>query len=1208
MVDSGGETDLLLRIRDGANGDASYTVEALLSDGSFFRGAMALDQAELQAADISHDLDAYSRLLSESLFNGWISHAYDSARAIARVQSGGRMRVRLWLDSATPALQAIKWERLGHYHNEQFVPVSVTEATPFSRYVSLGIAEPEQIAERPIRLLFVLSNPSDLGDSESTLAPLNVREEVASLLLALDDLLSQGQMHLTLLLGQSGAEALPQALVEQLEALRCTIVSEPSSLDRIGRMLPEAHVLHFLGHGQYNNRQKTTVLLLEKEDGSSDRVQAAELIGSLTSGVRMPHLVFLASCETARREGNHPYVGLAAQLVQAGVPAVVAMQETITISGARQLVADFYRQLLQHGVVDRALNVARSLLYNNGPSEPADWSTPVFTMRLRNGRLFSADPVLATMRAMASDPTFTFFDPQSGHYFPLPIEVVEFNDPIQLRRLDRLEPETTGVLDFQQAMHDLLDCHEPQHGAKATFVGVVGNFSSNKSTQLKKLVWDLLQRQLDPQFSGTRYLPLYVDLRDCQPQRSNVASPLEACVIQKLGDCWPDLQARRLDELPGQPLLRLFFYGIELLSADDNARVQELLLRLIRLYPQHQYVVASSEAAMDWEVFQAHSHLHLLAIQPLRRVKIRHFLENLQRVEALRDVVEGERAVMGEKLLSQIYHSQLFDLVATPWFMVQVLLRAVKDDYPTSRTNALQRLVEDAVSQLPAGDGLRSHADIVLHTLAWQMQQSQSCDIAVGEAFEIMAQIRSYRGYSLETLYDGLLKNDLLFASGEGIVSFAYEPFRAYCCAKSIAHSQNRQHILEEITSTLGSPAALRWWSDTLLLVGGLLAQAGDRNTLLWLLRRLVEGLDLLRGEQLFLVARCLMEVTAIGEVGEDEEVRLLEQHVVRALTWRTISRNEPVVRLRVLATQLLSRIGEPETIIHLASLVYDKVRTNLSEEKDYEFSSVRMAGAIGLQRIGQRQQIDSILETKFHPSLKPLFGAWKRESLSSLIHHYRHAENAGIQAIAALAVGDVAEQLWAAGLRKPGGRALTFLNERFMDAGTPQAVRWAVADALSMMDGRAVTDSVITPYVEQREKQEGEEEAWKMRDKCMAYLIGLVRPPDALPLDFLIDHCISGSNDSKLWLSAMQALEHLGGPRAVQVLGDIAAGEFGAAERFEDESERCMLQRAALSHLVEVGDRETISRLRQSKVIQNPALMPALYRAIRAVYWQGRQ
>ena len=68
------------------------------------------------------------------------------------------------------------------------------------------------------------------------------------------------------------------------------------------------------------------------------------------------------------------------------------MQDKVPMDAARQLTYDFYRRLLEHGVVDRALNEARTLLFKR---DDVDWAIPVLFSRLRAGRLFTPPRVQA---------------------------------------------------------------------------------------------------------------------------------------------------------------------------------------------------------------------------------------------------------------------------------------------------------------------------------------------------------------------------------------------------------------------------------------------------------------------------------------------------------------------------------------------------------------------------------------------------------------------------------------------------------------------------------------------------------------------------------------------------------------------------------------------------------------------------------------------
>ncbi len=141
-------------------------------------------------------------------------------------------------------------------------------------------------------------------------------------------------------------------------------------------------------------KQSTAYLLLEPHLGDEkasnlgvDLVSDETIVSSLTGRLPMPQLIFLAACESAKRPetGVNAFVGLGPRLVEAGVPAVVAMQDEVPMTLIPTLTARFYQDLFQHGQVDRALNVARASLFK---PDSFDWAIPVLFMHLKDGLLF----------------------------------------------------------------------------------------------------------------------------------------------------------------------------------------------------------------------------------------------------------------------------------------------------------------------------------------------------------------------------------------------------------------------------------------------------------------------------------------------------------------------------------------------------------------------------------------------------------------------------------------------------------------------------------------------------------------------------------------------------------------------------------------------------------------------------------------------------
>lgn len=382
-------TDLLIRIFPAVKDGGYYPVEAELSDGSRFTdGELRLTPEALLPLQL--DAEAYGLALFNALFpaGGDLRRAYDKATGQAEAVSNGRLRVRLWVDDRAVALHALAWERLYHWHKGQAVPLAASALTPFSRYTSLETREPAPIAETPIRMLVAVSNPLNLPGG---LAPANLEVEVENLRRALSDLRREGKLEVTLMPGRTG---LTPGLRTRLEAEGYHIAEGPTNLFNIAPHLPKCHIFHFIGHGLFRRGtaevEGQAALLLEKADGDRQLVKDEDIMAMFAALGTLPHLTFLVACESASRDAAaaSPFVGLGPKLVQAGVPAVVAMQEQVPIDLARAFAGEFYARLAEHGEVDRALNQARLQVFD---AKRTEWAIPVLFMRMRHGRLFGAE-------------------------------------------------------------------------------------------------------------------------------------------------------------------------------------------------------------------------------------------------------------------------------------------------------------------------------------------------------------------------------------------------------------------------------------------------------------------------------------------------------------------------------------------------------------------------------------------------------------------------------------------------------------------------------------------------------------------------------------------------------------------------------------------------------------------------------------------------
>ncbi|MBN1876441.1 MAG: CHAT domain-containing protein [Anaerolineae bacterium] len=373
-------TDLEIHIAPRDKNAGLYAVIAELDGEGRYYGTLQMGALDREALRAKPDPAEYGCALFDALFCDDIHTAYAVARAKA---PEGRLRLRLWIDHNAADLHALVWERL-HYRSEGGAFRVATDAKlPFSRYFGLQ-RDAASAIEGQVRMLCVIANPQDM--EEKGFSPLDVPVEIANLRAALEGLRQAG-VAITIMPGRT---KLSDEVMGALTDAGYTIRSGFSTLDNVFEALayaPGYHLLHFVGHGTFGRYEGQTALILEDAEGYAREVMDDALTGRLNSLEYKPHLIFLAACESASRPvgDTTPFVGLAPRLVQIGIPAVVAMQDKIAVNAAQTLTRHFYRFLLQHGIVDKALNQARGFLADG------EWDVPALFMRLREGRLLGRD-------------------------------------------------------------------------------------------------------------------------------------------------------------------------------------------------------------------------------------------------------------------------------------------------------------------------------------------------------------------------------------------------------------------------------------------------------------------------------------------------------------------------------------------------------------------------------------------------------------------------------------------------------------------------------------------------------------------------------------------------------------------------------------------------------------------------------------------------
>ena len=330
----------------------------VLKVGRTRRGKRRVESPEMELAK-----DFGGRLFS-SLFDGDVKELFRSSFADARTENRG-LRITLSLTGA-PELSQIPWEYL--YDHPSFMSISTW--TPIVRYLDLPKAKrPLQIA-LPLRIIGVVSAPSDAE-------PIDVASEKAKLGQALAPLI------------QSGAVAIDWLETPTLRALQ--------------RQLRQAdyHVLHYIGHGGYDHDADDGVVLFEDDSGRSRRITGVQLGTILQDEVSL-RLAVLNACEGGRSSVEDPFSGVATSLIEREIPAVIGMQFEITDRSAIVFASEFYAALADGYPVDSAMAEARKAIYAD--ENDVEWATPVLFMRVQDGLLFEV-PAHAPAREQKPNPT-----------------------------------------------------------------------------------------------------------------------------------------------------------------------------------------------------------------------------------------------------------------------------------------------------------------------------------------------------------------------------------------------------------------------------------------------------------------------------------------------------------------------------------------------------------------------------------------------------------------------------------------------------------------------------------------------------------------------------------------------------------------------------------------------------------------------------------
>jgi hypothetical protein len=325
-------------------------------------GTLQLDRGRLAA--LVDDEDAYSRLLSESLFAvPDVARFFEAAQASAE-SAAESLRLRLLVDPTAPAaFNAVRWETLRDPRDG--LPIATKANVLFSRYLVSSDWRPTRVRpKRELSALVAVANPVGVEQYAPGGTPLVLVDVAGELARA-----------------QAALRGYPVTFLAPDRGV--TLDNITAELQRGGHA-----VLFLVCHGTVLGGEPR--LYLEGSDGGVVVISGAELAEGLRQlEQQQPTLVVLSACQTAgagdelSSRDDGALAALGPRLAEVGIPATVAMQGNVTMRTVAAFLPTFFEEVERHGVVDLAMAAARQAVRDR-----PDWWTPVLYMRLRSGRMW----------------------------------------------------------------------------------------------------------------------------------------------------------------------------------------------------------------------------------------------------------------------------------------------------------------------------------------------------------------------------------------------------------------------------------------------------------------------------------------------------------------------------------------------------------------------------------------------------------------------------------------------------------------------------------------------------------------------------------------------------------------------------------------------------------------------------------------------------
>lgn len=290
------------------------------------------------------DMTQFGSLLFDTLIQGDVLRLYDEARA--KQQS---RKLDVIVTSMIPWVAEKPWEFAFDTKRKSYL---ATEDVHMVRNVVTAIPAyitPPQLG--PLRILVAAAQPVGMGQ-------LSIDQEVEVIRRGFEALIEAGLITVDVL-----PRATPGRLHGKLSTGNYTVV-------------------HFVGHGTFDENLQQGALSFEDEEGSA--LQMGERSVREIFCKRGVNLVFLNACQSGSGGLKDFNLGVAQSLVSHGMPAVIANQYSVLDSSATSFAQHFYWALAQGMTIGQSACEARIAVNYAIQGEIIDWAVPVVYTRVPN--------------------------------------------------------------------------------------------------------------------------------------------------------------------------------------------------------------------------------------------------------------------------------------------------------------------------------------------------------------------------------------------------------------------------------------------------------------------------------------------------------------------------------------------------------------------------------------------------------------------------------------------------------------------------------------------------------------------------------------------------------------------------------------------------------------------------------------------------------